>query len=69
MRGRRGGGQNTVNRNLTPEEDAIGDPDEDNDDIDDTLPADLWFRGKFDFPPTSGFGRSKWQSVPTGGAH
>ena len=30
---------------LTPEEDAIGDPDEDNDDIDDTIPADLWFRG------------------------
>jgi hypothetical protein len=27
---------------LTPEEDVIGDPDED-DDIDDTLPADLWF--------------------------
>ena len=26
---------------LTPEEDSIGDPDDD--DIDDTLPADLWF--------------------------
>jgi hypothetical protein len=30
-------------RRLTPEEDAIGDPEND-DDIDDTLPADLWFR-------------------------
>lgn len=29
---------------LTPEEDAIGDPADENDDIDDTLPADLWFR-------------------------
>ena len=28
---------------LTPEEDAIADPDEDDDEIDDTLPADLWF--------------------------
>jgi hypothetical protein len=27
---------------LTPEEDTIGDPDE-ADDIDDLLPADLWF--------------------------
>ena len=27
---------------LLPEEDAIGDPDED-DDQDDTLPADLWY--------------------------
>jgi hypothetical protein len=33
-----------VNSKLTPEEDAIGDPDDD--DIDDTLPADLWFRGR-----------------------
>ena len=31
------------NRVLTPEEDAIGDPDEPEDDVDDTLPADLWF--------------------------
>ncbi|MCC6315375.1 MAG: hypothetical protein IT337_15330 [Thermomicrobiales bacterium] len=31
-------------RCLTPEEDAIADPDEVDDDIDDTLPADLWFR-------------------------
>lgn len=30
-------------RRLTPEEDAIDDPGED-DGIDDTLPADLWFR-------------------------
>jgi hypothetical protein len=29
---------------LTPEEDAIGDPDDDSDDIDEMLPADLWFR-------------------------
>lgn len=31
-------------RTLTPEEDAIGDPNGDDDDIDDTLPGDLWFR-------------------------
>ncbi len=31
-------------RFLTPEEDAIGDPDDEDDEIDDTLPADLWFR-------------------------
>jgi hypothetical protein len=28
---------------LTPEEDSIGDPDEQDDEIDDLLPADLWF--------------------------
>ncbi|HEY7033712.1 MAG TPA: hypothetical protein VH482_20420 [Thermomicrobiales bacterium] len=28
---------------LTPEEDAIGAPDDEDDDIDDLLPADLWF--------------------------
>jgi hypothetical protein len=28
---------------LTPEEDAIGDPDEQGDEIDDLLPANLWF--------------------------
>lgn len=33
-----------ADRFLTPEEDAIGDPDGDDGDIDDTLPADLWFR-------------------------
>jgi hypothetical protein len=27
---------------LTPEEESIGDPEDDND-IDDLLPADLWF--------------------------
>lgn len=32
-------------RDLLPEEDVIGDP-EDDDDIDDLLPADLWFRGR-----------------------
>ena len=42
--GRRGAGKNEMTSNLTPEEDAIGDPVEDNDEIDDTLPADLWFR-------------------------
>ena len=29
---------------LTPEEDAIGNPDDVDDEIDDLLPADLWFR-------------------------
>ena len=29
---------------LTPEEDAIGDPEDEDEEIDDTLPADLWFR-------------------------
>jgi hypothetical protein len=28
---------------LTPEEDSIGDPEETEDEIDDLLPADLWF--------------------------
>jgi hypothetical protein len=28
---------------LTPEEDTLGDPDAAADDIDDLLPADLWF--------------------------
>ena len=32
-------------RFLTPEEDAVGDPDDEDDEIDDTLPSDLWFRG------------------------
>jgi hypothetical protein len=30
---------------LLPEEDAIEDPDEDDDEADPTLPGDLWFRG------------------------
>ncbi len=30
-------------RVLTPEEDAVGDPEEADDDVDDMLPADLWF--------------------------
>jgi hypothetical protein len=30
-------------RFLTPEEDSIPDPDDEEDDIDDLLPADLWF--------------------------
>lgn len=28
---------------LLPEEDAIGDPDDEDSDQDDTLPADLWY--------------------------
>lgn len=28
---------------LTPEEDSIGEPDDLDDEIDDLLPADLWF--------------------------
>jgi hypothetical protein len=28
---------------LTPEEDAIGEPDDLDEEVDDTLPADLWF--------------------------
>ena len=28
---------------LLPEEDAIGDPDDGDDEQDDTLPADLWY--------------------------
>ena len=28
---------------LTPEEDSIGDPEDQDDEIDDLLPADLWF--------------------------
>lgn len=32
-----------LGRSLTPEEDAIGDPDDEGDEIDDLLPADLWF--------------------------
>lgn len=33
-----------MTRHLTPEEDAVGDPDDVDDEIDDLLPADLWFR-------------------------
>ncbi len=28
---------------LTPEEESVADPDDEDDDLDDTLPADLWF--------------------------
>lgn len=31
---------------LTPEEDAIGDPDDVDTEIDDLLPADLWFAAR-----------------------
>ena len=30
-------------KRLTPEEDSIGDPEDQDDEIDDLLPADLWF--------------------------
>jgi hypothetical protein len=30
-------------RVLTPEEDALGEPEEMDDEVDDMLPADLWF--------------------------
>ena len=33
----------STDRVLTPEEDAIGVPDDEDDDVDDLLPADLWF--------------------------
>jgi hypothetical protein len=33
----------SVENKLTPEEDSIGDPADEIDEIDDTLPADLWF--------------------------
>jgi len=32
---------------LTPEEDAIDAPDDGDDEIDDLLPADLWFRAAY----------------------
>jgi hypothetical protein len=41
-------------RGLTPEEDAIADPDDD-DGIDDLLPGDLWFRAR---------GRGQWRRIP-----
>jgi hypothetical protein len=30
-------------RPLTPEEEAVDDPDDEESDVDDSLPADLWF--------------------------
>ena len=33
----------TAQIRLTPEEDSIGDPGDQDDEIDDLLPADLWF--------------------------
>lgn len=33
----------TDQRPLTPEEDVVGDPDDTDDDVDDSVPADLWF--------------------------
>jgi hypothetical protein len=35
-----------MTRNLLPEEDALDDPDDD-DEADPTLPGDLWFRHEF----------------------
>lgn len=45
MRNRNGsGGPGDTSRwGLSPEEDAIGDPEDADDEIDDLLPADLWF--------------------------
>ena len=40
MDGRDGRGEG---RALTPEEEAVDDPEDVEDEIDDTLPADLWF--------------------------
>lgn len=42
-----------TSRALTPEEDAIDDPEADDDAIDDLLPADLWFRRRGGSPPGS----------------
>lgn len=33
-----------MHHDLTPEEDSVGHPDDVEDEIDDLLPADLWFR-------------------------
>jgi hypothetical protein len=38
-------------RRLTPEEDSIGEPDDLDDEIDDLLPADLWFRFRVTHAP------------------
>jgi hypothetical protein len=32
------------NRQLTPEEDSVADPEDADEEIDDLLPADLWYR-------------------------
>ena len=50
----------TADDRLTPEEDAIDDPDDAADQIDDTLPADLWFvagRARSHFRTGDGTGR------------
>ena len=36
-------GRSKCHARLTPGEDAIGDPDDASDEIDDLLPGDLWF--------------------------
>jgi hypothetical protein len=42
-------------QHLTPEEDVIGDPDDDGEDeVDPTLPADLWFRSMHGRQATGG---------------
>lgn len=46
-----------ASHDLLPEEDVIGDP-EDDDDIDDLLPADLWFRGRSSRPHR---GSGRWR--------
>lgn len=44
-----------MNHNLLPEEDAIDDPDDD-DEADPTLPGDLWFRQGFVTATSQSFG-------------
>ena len=47
-------------RSLTPEEESVADPEDVEEEIDDTLPADLWFRsagrgaGRVGRPPVVG---------------
>ena len=43
MPGRPNNNRKPRSTRLTPEEDSIGDPEDMDDEIDDLLPADLWF--------------------------
>jgi hypothetical protein len=49
---------------LTPEEDSIGEPDDQDDEIDDLLPADLWFRGQ-----SSRVSSIPWKAEPSENGH
>jgi hypothetical protein len=52
--------------NLLPEEDALDDPDDD-DEADPTLPGDLWFRGRLPgLQMTRGCGRASGRVVYSG---